>query len=594
MSLQWLDRDAQAQIAKKKPHFRTEIKPAHRGLIVDRSEEPLVVNVPLNDLHVDRYHLDDENLISWGVAYKRLYKTVKWLQASKDERKDMLTEKRFYLLNNALARELIEEHKSFVVSLIAKPLKMDKAELFEQLNHPKKKAFRLSKNMSETEARYIERILDEHYVFGFDFKKHLTRHYPSPTLATHLIGFTRDYQGMAGLEKRFNEQLSGVDGFHKRRSNPNNLSIYSEDEEIQQPVPGLNIVLSLDASLQSIVEEELEVGLAYAEAAKGCAILIQPETGEILAMASRPHYNLNTKEGIAEGSQNYIFKTALEPGSTIKVLTAAAGLNEGHITTRTGINCENGYFKDNGAVVKDDHPKGRLTVTEILAQSNNIGTYKIGRQVGKNRFFHYLDLFGLGGPTLLNWKGEVPTKGKIGASKQDFASATFGYAISVTPMHMAIAYSAIANDGVMMTPVLVKQVVANDGTIINDYPIKEQHRVIKTNVAQSLRKALVSVTALSGGTAKLARVDGYEVAGKTGTSYKWDKGYDPNRVICSFGGMMPANDPKLVCYIVVDEPKTKKVSRYGGTLAAPIFSKIAERAAMHMNLPPTEPVEAKD
>jgi len=405
-----------------------------------------------------------------------------------------------------------------------------------------------------------------------------------------LIGFTRDYKGIAGLEKRFNEQLSGIDGFHKRRSNPNNLSIYSEDEEIQQPEPGLNIVLSIDASLQSIVEEELQAGLEYAQAQKGCAILIQPETGEILAMASRPHYNLNTKEGIAEGSQNYIFKTALEPGSTIKVLTVAAGLNEGLINTSSSINCENGYYDDSGVIIKDDHPKGRLTVTEILAQSNNIGTYKIGRQVGKNRFFNYLDLFGLGGPTLLNWKGEVPTKGKIGPSRRDFASSTFGYAISVTPMHMAIAYSAIANDGVMMKPILVKQIVANDGTVVEDNPTLVHHRVTKPNVAKSLRKAMVAVTE-ERGTAKQAQVKGYKVAGKTGTSYKWDKGYDPNRVICSFGGMMPAGDPKFVCYIVVDEPQTTKVSRYGGTLAAPIFSKIAEKAAMHMNLTPTEAIE---
>jgi len=158
ISLQWLDRDKQAKIAKKKPHFRTEVKPAHRGLIVDSNEEPLVVNVPLTDLYVDRYHLDDENLISWGVAYKRNYQTPKWLQASKKERKDILTQERFYLINNATPRELIDEHKSFVVSLLAKPLKMDKAELLNELNHPKKKAFRLCKDMSETEANYIERI----------------------------------------------------------------------------------------------------------------------------------------------------------------------------------------------------------------------------------------------------------------------------------------------------------------------------------------------------------------------------------------------------------------------------------------------------
>ena len=591
INLQWLDRDANGLVAKRKPHMRTDIKPAYRGLIVDANEEPLVVNVPLNNLHVDRYHMDDENLISWGVAYKRLHKQEKWLQASESEQKTQLTDMRYYLLNNSLPVELISEHKSFVVSLLAKPLKMDKAKLSSELNHPKKKAFRLAKDLSETEANYIERLLEENRIFGLHFKKHLTRHYPSPTLASHLIGFTRDYQGMAGLEQEFNEQLSGTDGYHKRRSNPSNLSIYSEDEEIKQPESGLDIVLSIDATLQSIVEEELEAGLAFAKAKKGCAIFIDPSTGDIVAMASRPHYNLNTKEGIAEGSRNYIFKTAIEPGSTIKALTVAAGLNEGLIRTNTYIDCENGYFEEKKVVVKDDHPRGRIPVAEILARSNNIGTYKIGRQVGRDRFFEYLDLFGIGKPTALNWKGEARTKGTVNKnSPQEFASATFGYAISVTPMHMAIAYAVIANDGVMMKPNIVKQISKYDGTIVEDYSPSVHHRVLKTEVAKSLRRALVTVTSESYGTAKQARVPGYKVAGKTGTSLKWDKGYKEGRVICSFGGMMPAEKPRLAAYIVIDEPQTNEVKRYGGTLAAPIFSKIAKRAAIHLNIPTTEPI----
>jgi len=190
-------------------------------------------------------------------------------------------------------------------------------------------------------------------------------------------------------------------------------------------------------------------------------------------------------------------------------------------------------------------------------------------------------------PTLLDWHGEVTTKGTVSAnSRQEFASATFGYAISVTPMHMAIAYSAIANDGVLMHPILVKQIVTNDGNIIKDNPIRAERTVLRSSTARSLRTALIRVTDPEHGTAKLARVPGFHVAGKTGTSRKWDNGYKAGRVICSFGGMMPAHDPKLVCYIVVDEPQTTTVNRYGGTLAAPIFSQIARRAAQHMNLIP--------
>jgi len=591
ISLQWLPAD-NTQIAQKKPHFKTEYMPAKRGLIVDRDGKPLVANIALNDLYIDRYHLDDENLISWGVACKQLSDTPKWIQASSKERKKMLTERRFYLLNNELPRELIAEHKSFVVGLLANPLKMDKAKLLEALNDPKRKSYRIAKDLPETEASYIDKILEEHYIFGLEFKKRHSRHYHSPTLATHIIGFTgkgKDEKniGIDGIEKHYNNHLKGVDGYYRRRSNPNNLSIYSEEAEILHPESGFDVVLSIDTTLQSIVEEELDAGLAFAKAKKGCVVLIQPETGEILAMASRPHFNLNSKEGIAEGSSSYIFRNAIEPGSTIKVLTVAAGLNEGHINTRTMINCHNGFFKEGRVTVKDDYPKAQLSVTEILAISNNIGTYKIGRQVGRKRHEHYLKLFGIGTPTGLNWPGEAKTKGKAGSSPQDFAASTFGYAISVTPMHMALAYSAIANDGMMMHPILVKEVLTNEWIAVEKSPPSESHRVIKADVAKSLRRALASVTE-EGGTGTDAAVEGYKVAGKTGTSLKWDKGYDENRVICSFGGMMPADDPKIVCYVVVDEPQTNEVGRYGGTLAGPIFSNVARRAALHMNIAPTE------
>ena len=412
-------------------------------------------------------------------------------------------------------------------------------------------------------------------------------------MATHLIGFTKEYEGVAGVESRYNGKLKGEDGYRRRKSNPNNLSIYSDEEENRQPIPGLNIVLSLDTTIQSIVEEELEAGLTYAEAEKGCAIVIEPHTGDILAMAARPHYNLNTREGVATGSNNYIFKTAIEPGSTIKALTIAAGMNEGLVTPRTLIDCENGYFRDGAVVVKDAYPKGQLTVTEILAKSNNVGTYKVGRQVGKEKFFEYLKQFGLGQPTPLNWVGEVRTKGTVGTSKQEFASATFGYAISATPMHMALAYATIANDGLAMKPHIVKQIVSNDGTVIESHDVTKLRQVLSPEVAKQLRKTMVAVTDEKNGTAKLARVPGFDVAGKTGTSRKYihGEGYVEGRVICSFGGMMPAENPAFAIYVIVDEPQTTELNRYGGTLAAPIFSRIAQRTAHHLNLVPTNPEE---
>jgi len=213
-----------------------------------------------------------------------------------------------------------------------------------------------------------------------------------------------------------------------------------------------------------------------------------------------------------------------------------------------------------------------------------------------------LEAFGLNTPTGLGWKGEVRTKGLPGRYPQDFASSTFGYAITTTPLHMALAYAAIANDGVKMRPSVVRAIISNEGEVIDENRPEQERRVLEADVARSLRRAMVSVT--EEGSAKNARVLGYNVAGKTGTSYKTVEKIDPetgkkswgydvknNVVYCSFGGMMPAEKPAFVCYIVVDAPKTKEVKRYGGTLAAPIFANIARRAAEYLNLEPTEQVE---
>lgn len=590
MSLQWLhakDRDA---MTKRTAHYKTEVYPSYRGLIVDCNEEPLVTNVPLNDLYVDKYHLDDKNVIASGVAYKRLRYTDEWVNATERERVRMLKRKRHKLVNTEISRTLVGEHNAFVVSILAKPLGIDKKELLKLIEDPKRKHFCIKKDMNEPDTDYIERLLKENHINGLSFQKRLTRNYPSPTLATHLIGYTKEYKGETGIEYRYNDLLSGVDGYHKRKSNPNNLSIYSEEEEFKLPVEGLNIKLSIDTTIQSIVEEELQLGLQEAVAEKGCAIVIDPKTGDVLAMASRPHYNLNTREGVAKGSRNYIFKTAIEPGSTFKAITAAAALNERHVTRGTRINCENGYFKDGSVVLRDEYERSYLTVSQILAKSSNIGSYKLGRQIGRERFFQYVADFGFGKPTGLDWAGEVKTKGQAGPSPQEFASATYGYAISATPMHMAVAYATLANNGKMMRPTVIKSVIANDGTIIEDNPPKMVRQVVDSDVAYSLRRALLSVTE-EGGTGTKARVPGFHVAGKTGTTRKWsDGGYQKGRYICSFGGMLPVNNPDFVCYIVVDDPKTTTQNRYGGTLAAPIFANIAERTASYRNITPTEPI----
>ena len=241
--------------------------------------------------------------------------------------------------------------------------------------------------------------------------------------------------------------------------------------------------------------------------------------------------------------------------------------------------------------MKDDHPAGSLTFEGVLQKSNNIGTFSLGRQLGSKRFYEYLHNYGFGKKTGIQLSGESSGIARDTGNVMDFSRACFGYASNVTPLQLACAYSVIASDGKLRKPHIVKSLIANDGTVVENYPPEVVDDVLKPKTAAQMRAALEKVV-LPGGTATRAAVPGFRSAGKTGTVQKHNPkgGYLANSYIVSFAGMMPAQDPAFVCIVVIDDPRTQKVTRYGGTIAAPVFSKIATRVASHMNLQPTEPV----
>ncbi len=345
------------------------------------------------------------------------------------------------------------------------------------------------------------------------------------------------------------------------------------------PRAGLNVQLTIDMGLQAIVEEELDACLAEFESVRGAVILMDPKTGEILAMVSRPHFDLNHKQNIAENGFNYAIQAIYEPGSTFKIVSTAGVLNEGVATPFTSVFCHNGNYSEGKIQVPDHHPYGNLTLEGVLIKSSNIGAYKFARQLGAKRFFDYTERWGFGRKT---------------NNAVDFSRASYGYALNVTPLQMACAYSVIAGDGKLLKPRIVKALVANDGTVVETYPPEVVREVLKPETARKMRDALAKVT-LTGGTATLAAVPGYKVAGKTGTAKKHNpngRGYLANSYTVSFAGMLPAENPAFVGIVVIDDPRTNKVSRYGGTIAAPAFGRIAARAAAYMNLQPTEPLPA--
>ncbi len=301
---------------------------------------------------------------------------------------------------------------------------------------------------------------------------------------------------------------------------------------------------------------------------------------------------MNHKENLQENSFNYAIQAKYEPGSTIKIIATAAALEERLVSPTTVINCPH-VLQENKFTVEDAHSGGMLSFDQILQKSNNVGCWKLAKQLGIKRFYSYAHGFGFGERSGIQLSGENPGTATVPKLPIDFSRAAYGYYIGVTPIQMATAYSVIAGDGRLLKPKIIKALVANDGTVIDDFPTEVRGQTISPATAKKMRDALHKVTLL-GGTATQAQVPGYKVCGKTGTAIKHDPkrgGYIKGGYVVSFAGFLPADNPAFVCYVVIDEPMTTEVPRYGGLIAAPIFSKIAGRLAAYMNIPPTEPIK---
>jgi cell division protein FtsI/penicillin-binding protein 2 len=465
----------------------------------------------------------------------------------------------------------------------------------------------VAKDLPEDVADKLREAVNKHWIQGFEFQNSIKRWYTSPNLATHLTGFTGEIEetgedgktqtrvvGRFGVEASMEEFLAGRDGWREHCRDARGLVVPGNSSSLMPPRAGLNVQLTIDMGLQAIVEEELDACLEEFESVRGAVILMDPKTGEILAMVSRPHFDLNHKQDVATNGFNYAIQAIYEPGSTYKIVATAGVLNEGLATPQTSVFCHNGLYQEGSIRIPDHHPYGMLTLEGVLVKSSNPGAYKFARQLGTKRFYEYTERWGFGRKTGVLLSGESSGIARNTNNAVDFSRASYGYALNVTPLQMACAYSVIAGDGKLLKPRIVKSLVANDGTVIETYPPEVVREVLKPETARKMRDALAKVT-LTGGTATLAAVPGYKVAGKTGTAKKHNpngRGYLPNSYTVSFAGMLPAQDPAFVGIVVIDDPRTDKVTRYGGTIAAPAFGRIAARAAAYMNLQPTEPLPA--
>lgn len=606
VQIQLVDRKMYAKSSRKAFH-RVEKLPAARGMIVDRREEPLAICIPVATVYVDKNHLLDPKIASYGLAYKEASAEEGWNDLDPVEQRRRIRSLRGDILNRDTAEMIVKKHLAYAIGVLARPLGMRREDLRSKIEDSKGKWVAIAKDLPEDVADNLRDAVDKHWVQGFDFQNSIKRWYTESKLATHLIGYTGEVErtdekgkpetrviGRFGVESAMEPYLAGRDGWREHLRDARGLIVPGNSSSLLPPRAGLNVQLTIDIGLQAIVEEELDAGLAEFEAKQGAVILMDPKTGEILAMASRPHFDLNRRVNVARNGFNYAIQAVYEPGSTIKIVASSGALNERLVTPFTSIFCHNGYLRDGKVTLTDGHPAGMLTFQGVLQKSNNIGTYKLGKQLGVERFYDYMHRYGFGRKTGIQLSGESSGSARNTGNAVDFASACFGYATNMTPLQFACAYSALAYDGQLRKPMIIKALVANDGTVVEEYKPEIVNRVISSKTASQMRQALSKVTEL-GGTAKLARVKGFKVAGKTGTVDKYNpKGrcYYSDKWIVSFGGMMPAKDPEFVCVVVVDDPRTKKVNIYGGSVAGPIFSKIATRAAAYMNLQPTEPVES--
>lgn len=418
---------------------------------------------------------------------------------------------------------------------------------------------------------------------GIGFRDESRRFYPNRQLASHILGYVRtiDNEALAGLELTYDKLLQGEAGKELIRKDAKHRPFSSIRKA---PIPGASLELTLDEHLQYIVETELETGVRENGARAGSAVMMDPWSGEILAMASWPTFNPNTYNDATEQQRlNRAVHQPYEPGSTFKIVTAAAALDQHLVTPTQLVNASGGRIRLGTRVVSDTHDYGVLSFSDVIVKSSNVGAIRVGLRLGPERLSEYVRRFGFGKPSSRDFRREHPGIVWDPARLTDsaVASLSMGYQVSVTPLQMAAAVSSIANGGELVQPRVVRAVIREGvrtpvprtvvGKTINDRSVVAQMTAIMEKVVEE-------------GTATAARVEGFTVAGKTGTAAQLVDGrYSVDLWNASFVGFVPSRKPEFTLIVVLDAPRTK--GHTGGVAAAPVFKRIAERVLRHVGVP---------
>ncbi|MHC1739049.1 MAG: penicillin-binding protein [Ignavibacteriaceae bacterium] len=427
---------------------------------------------------------------------------------------------------------------------------------------------------------FHERIVElkELKINGLFFEDEPSRIYRYENLASHILGYVNTKNsGVEGVEKFFDNDLTGEVGRRIiiRDAKGKTVTINEEDQKPSQS--GKNLQLTIDKGIQSILEEELRKGKENFGASNFVGIVMDPGTGEILAMSSMDDFNPNKYSAFSDTiRRNKAVTDAFEPGSTFKAVTLASFLDKGICKESDRVFLENGRYKYKKITINDSHAYSWLDVKGVFSHSSNIGMSKLSQQISKEDMYVYLRGFGLGNFTYVNLPSEVRGTLRRPDSWTDYtkSSISFGYEVSVTPIQMASVYSSLINGGILYQPTVVKRVLTNDGSVDREFEPKEIRRVISEETSARMRKLFQSV--VEEGTGKKAKIDGITIGGKTGTSRQIIQGqYSREKYNSTFIGFFPVDKPKYLVFVLANSPSQK--SYYGGDVAAPVFRNITSR-----------------
>jgi cell division protein FtsI (penicillin-binding protein 3) len=497
---------------------------AHRGMVTDRHGEPLAVSTPVESVWASPA---DANL-----STEQRVKLARLLGMDATE----------------LRRRLADREREFVY--LKRQLPPEQATKVVQLNLP-----------------------------GVFLQREYRRYYPAAEVTAHVVGFTGvDDNGQEGIELAYQEWLAGKRG--SRRVIKDRLGRIIEDvESIRAPQQGRELALSIDQRIQYLAFRDLKSAVAEHEAKAGSIVVLDAASGEVLALANWPTYNPNNRDTLQMArSRNRAVVDLFEPGSTLKPFTAAAALESGLVRPGSVIDTEHGRFTIGKRTIRDVHPEGFLTVSQVIQKSSNVGSAKIALAMAPQKLWAIFSAVGFGAQTRVGFPGEAT--GRLRAYQSwkpiEHATMSYGHGVSVSLLQLARAYSVFATGGELKQLTLIRR----------DHPV-EGKRVVSRRTAQAVRKILEMVTQ-PGGTATRAQVAGYRVAGKTGTAHKLDGAtYAADRYVSSFVGFAPASNPRLVIAVMIDEPGGKHY--YGGEVAAPVFSNVMAGALRLLGVTPDAP-----